>query len=874
MPLTILFSDVEGSTRLLDFLGEAYEGALVRQFDLIREATLRHGGVEVDIHGDGFFAVFESAAQAVAAAVDAQRLLHAETWPQGAAFRVRIGIHSGHLKRSASPRLSFVGLDIHRTARICALSHGGQVLVSRSVLTDPMFHLPEGVSIRELGAYRLKDFDTPEALADLVIEGLPSSFPPLRTPEHRPNNLPSAFRPLVGRKTERKALLALLRRKDTRLVTLTGAGGIGKTRLALDIAGSLLGDFPDGVFQVQLSAITVPELVAPAIAQTLSSLEHPDRSILESLVHAIGQRRMLLLLDNFEQVISARSLIHDLLQACAGLKVMVTSREPLGIAPEREYPLQPLALPDAATQLKPVQLMRFDSILMFVERVRVFQPDFTVTEDTASSLVEVCRRLDGLPLAIELAASRIRMIDPKTLLRRLQIGQEGVLSSGNAVTERHGSMRNAVGWSFKLLEPEERLLIGRLAIFAGGFDLESAVAINADIGSDDHVIDLINSLGRKSLLQRTGSGSNRIRMLETVREFALHELAASGSFHTVGQQHLDHVTSRVTSAAALLTGPHQREGAARISAEMGNVRAALDFAISIRRLRPISQILRSLLWYWIPRGQFTEGETWAARALDIVPSECDEESRAAILDVIGWLRLMAGDWVGATPYFQACRPIYQSLGFERESVMALMIEGITQATSTGEMEASGKVHAALASFQRLDDAYGIGLTLTALGEAARLQSDYERAGTLFEEALAAMRKVGNSYWIGALLNNLAYVRLRAGDWSGAVAFLDEAFELAAEYENPMLTVYYVAAMARVGLVQGRAGDTVRLCGAVEAQLERLGTRLEPADQMEFDDTISQARSQVPEAEFQSLRREGRRWSGNDAVAAAVILRGH
>lgn len=436
-------------------------------------------------------------------------------------------------------------------------------------------------------------------------------------------------------------------------------------------------------------------------------------------------------------------------------------------------------------------------------------------------------------------------------------------------------MRSAVDWSFNLLDPEERHLIGRLSIFAGGFDLESAVAVNASVGSEDQVIDLINSLGRKSLLQRMGSGATtRIRMLETVRELALEELDASGDLSDVAQLHLDHVIARVTAAAGLLTGPLQREGADRISVEMGNIRAALDYACRGRRLGAISEILRSLLWYWIPRGQFTEGEAWAARALNIGSSEADEASRAAILDVAGWLRLMAGDWAGALPYFQACRPIYQSLGFERESVMALMIEGITQTASTGEMAASEKVHAALASFRRLEDSYGIGLTLTALGEAARLEGDHQRAGVLFDEALAAMRKVGNSYWICALLQNLAYVRLHANDGTGAVAFLSEALDLAAEYENPMLTVYYIAAMARVGLLQGHANLAVRLCGAAEAQLERLGARLEPADQMEFERTISEARSQLAETEFRSLRREGRRWSGNDAVTAAAILRGN
>ncbi|WP_421693591.1 tetratricopeptide repeat protein [Aestuariivirga sp.] len=873
--LTILFTDLEGSTRLLDVLGESYETALVRQFELIREATFRHGGVEVDIHGDAFFAVFENAARAVAASADAQRLLHSETWPQGVKFRVRMGLHTGRPRRSDSPGLRFVGLDIHRAARICALAHGGQVLVSRPVLEDPSFSMPEGVTLRDLGTYQLKDIDSPEALADLVIEGLPSSFPSLRSPDNRPNNLPSALRPLIGRKAERKAIRALLRRKDTRLVTLTGAGGIGKTRLALDVAGALLDDFPDGVFQVQLAAITVPELVAPAIAQAMRFLENPVRSILESLSHAIGQRRILLLLDNFEQVIPAQSLIVDLLQACKRLKIIVTSREPLGIAPEREYPLRPLALPDVSQGLKPAQLMRYDGILMFVERVRAFQPDFTLTADIASALVEVCQRLDGLPLAIELAASRIRMIDPETLLRRLQTGQERLLSSANAVTERHRSLRNAIGWSFNLLDPEERLLITRLSVFAGGFDLESAVALNSSVDGGDQVVELINSLGRKSLLQRTGSrSSSRIRMLETVREFALEQLAASGDLAAVSNQHLDHVSTLVAAAAERLTGPHQREAAARIQAEMDNVRAALDYAIHSRRLEAASAILRSLLWYWIPRGQFTEGETWASRALKVVPDEGEEANRAAILDVAGWLRMMAGDWAGAGPYFQACRPLYQSLGLEREAAMTLMTEGITQTAATGDLEGSEKVHAALARFRDLDDPYGVGLTLTALGEAARLDGDHARAGVLFDEALIAMRKAGNSYWIGALLQNLAYVRLHGNDWAAAVTFLGEALDIASEYDNPMLTVYYVAAMARVGLIQGQFNEAARLCGAAEAHLERMGAQLEPADQMEFDMTITQARAQLTEPAFQSLRREGMRWSANDAIAAAAMLRGH
>lgn len=872
-PLTILFTDVEGSTRLLDFLGDEYEGALGRQFELIRQATVQNGGVEVDIHGDAYFAVFDNAARAAAAASEAQRLLHAETWPRGATLRVRMGLHTGHPKPADDPKLKFVGLDVHRAARICAVAHGGQVLLSHSVLSDPGFELPAGVTIREVGAYRLKDFDTPESLAWFAIEGLPSSFPPLRSSESHPNNLPSTLRPLVGRKAAKKMIRALLRRKDTRLVTLTGAGGIGKTRLALDVAGSLLADFPDGVFQVQLAAIAVPELVGPAIAQAIGLLENPGRTILDSLVHAIGQRQMLLVLDNFEQVIPAEALIVDLLQSCKRLKVIVTSREALNVAPEREFPLQPLTLPEPNSTLKPAELMRFDGIQMFIERVRDFQPGFTLTEDISSALVEICRRLDGLPLAIELAASRIRMIDPNTLLRRLRQGQERLLSSGSPVTARHQSMRNAIGWSYNLLEPDEKLLIGRLSVFAGGFDLDSAVALNRDIGSDDHVIELLNSLGRKSLLQRAGSGSStRIRMLQTVREFALDQLAASGEFPAVSGQHLDHVSSLVSAASTLLTGTQQREGAARISAEIDNVRAALDYAIRTSHLQAVSNILRSMLWFWIPRGQFTEGETWAARALRIEPAAGDDLSRATVLDVVGWLRMMAGDWAGALSYFQSCRPIYQRLGLASESAMALMTEGITQTASTGESEASLKVNSALEEFRRLDDSYGVGLTLTALGEAARLDGDYARARTLFDEALIAMRKVGNTYWIGALLQNLAYVRLREGDWTSAVALLGEAREIAAEYENPMLPVYYVAAMARVGLIQGQINQTARLCGAAEAQLERLGTRLEPADQMEFDMTLAEVRSRLTAPAFELLRQEGMAWSGSEAVAAATMLR--
>jgi predicted ATPase/class 3 adenylate cyclase len=869
--LTLLFTDIEGSTQLVEALGERYGEVLDRHFELLRQATSGEGGREVDAHGDAYFAVFGRPAIAIAAAVRAQRLLHDEPWPGGARVRVRMGLHTG------DPQLKtdhYIGLDIHRGARIRDVGHGGQILLSSATRSEAEGGLPPGVSLRDLGTHRLKDIRFPETLSDLVIEGLPSHFAPIRSLDNRPSNLPAAFTPFIGRDREKADLDALLRRDEVRIVTLTGAGGTGKTRLSTEVAGAMLDVFVDGVFQILLSAVTEPRLVPPTIAQTLGIPEFAGRPVLETLKHAMANRRMLLVIDNFEQVVAAAPMVVELLNACPKLKALLTSREALNIPQEREYRLAPLQTPEAGPGADPATLETYDAVRLFVERTRDMHRDFALTKDTAPVVAQICRRLDGLPLAIELAVSQLRVLDPPALLKRMNERLGGLGSDDRAVERRHRTLHDAISWSYDLLDETERRLFRHVSVFVSGFSLEAAQAVCKDGPEHEGILDKLTSLARKSLLLRDMvEGEPRLRILETVHEYSRERLKESGEYIEFRGRHMAYMLDVAERMAPRLLGPDQRRSVGRLLTEADNLRAAMDCALERRDGDAISRLTKSLLWLWIPRGQFTEGEAWIARALLQTAGLGGSRERAVVLDVAGWLRLISGDWKGALPLFRECRPIYERLDMANAAALALMAEGITKTAATGDLAGIEQVAAALRQLRALGDAYGTGLTLTALGEGARLGGEPEKAQGYFEEALTCMRAVGNTYWIGALLENLAHVRLQVQDWTGAVSLLKEALELAREYDYPMMVNHYVAAMGEVALIRGQPAEAAQLFGAADAFLRSLGVKFEPTDQAAFEQNMAVARAQLGAPLYDLRFAEGTQWSKTQAIAASIPLRG-
>ena len=607
--VTFLFTDIDGSTKLLQRLGPRYADVLGDHQRLLRAAFAAHSGYEVDTQGDSFFVAFPTAPDALAAAAEATRALAAHSWPEGVTVRIRMGLHAG------APRLvgdRYVGLDVHRAARIAASGHGGQILLSAPAAELARHDLPDGMTLRDLGVHRLKDLQHPERVYQAVLADLPADFPPLKALDARPHNLPVQTTPLLGREREVAALCVLVCRDDVRLVTLTGPGGIGKTRLSVQVAAEVLDGFPDGVWNVRLSRLTDPALVVPTIATTLGLKESGATPLAEVLRGYLADKRLLLVLDNFEQVVAAASQVGELLAACPGVKSLVTSRVRLHLHGEHEYALRPLALPDPAHLPPPERLSQYAAVALFIERAQAAQTDFAVTNATAPAVAEICARLDGLPLAIELAAARVKVLPPPALLKRLERALPVLVGGARNLDERQHTMRATLQWSYDLLSPEEQRLFRRLSVFVGGCTLEAAEAIciapegAAPLGID--VLEGLASLVDQSLLQqREEGGEPRFVMLYVIREFALEQLEASGEAPVLYQAHASYCLNLALQAEPQLKGPQARPWLDRLEREHDNLRAALGWAHGSGDTAVVMQLAGALKEYWYGRGRIAEG---------------------------------------------------------------------------------------------------------------------------------------------------------------------------------------------------------------------------------------------------------------------------
>ena len=640
--LTFLFTDIEGSTRLWENNAPAMQAALARHDELLRWAIEERGGYVFKRVGDAFCAAFLTAPDALEAAIEFQRKLLSSELEESVPLRVRIGLHTGAAEERDG---DYFGPPLNRVARLLSAAHGSQVLLSLPAQELVRDQLPADTSLRDLGEHRLKDLFRPERVFQLLAPELPSEFPPLRTLDTYRNNLPLQPTPLIGREKEVSEVCDLLRHDETRLLTLTGPGGTGKTRLALQAAADLLDDFPDGTFFAPLATLTEAELFLPAVAETLGVREIGEQPLAETLKDYLRERRMLLLLDNFEQVLGAAPTVTELLAGAPGLKVLATSRAPLGLYGEHEFPVPPLTLPDLERPPPLERLTQYEAVGLFLERARALKPDFTITNESAPAVAEICVRLDGLPLAIELAAARIKMLPPRAMLQRLTSRLKLLTGGARDLPERQRTLRATIEWSFALLDQGEQLLFARLAVFSGGRTLEAIEAIcdsEGDLGVE--AFDGISSLLDKSLLRQEEGpdGEPRFVMLETVHEFTREKLQGSGEAEEIRRAHAEYFLILAEEADPELRGPHQLEWLERLEAEHENMRAALSWASERKEVEVALRLGGALGWFWSMRGYQSEGRRWLEEAL-AMDGRVSSEVRAMALAGAGWLAENQGD---------------------------------------------------------------------------------------------------------------------------------------------------------------------------------------------------------------------------------------
>ena len=876
--VTFLFTDVEGSARLWEQQPEAMRAALVRHDAIVEAGVGRHGGVVVRPRGEGDsrFAVFARATDAVAAAATVQRALHAEAWPKQAPLRVRMALHTGEADLREG---DYYGPAVNRCARLRAVAHAGQTLLSQATYDLVRDALPEGTSLRDVGERRLRDLTRPERVYQLLVAELAQDFPPPRSLEALPNNLPVLLTPLIGREREVETARQWLRRPNIRCLTVTGPAGIGKTRLALQVGADLLDAFESGVFFVGLETVRDPNLVASTIAQALRVREPEDRSVLDGLKEHLRGAHMLLILDNFEQVAAAGPLVAELLVACPRLKVLVTSRVPLRLRGEQEFALPPLQLPDPEP-LPPVDLLgRYEAVRLFVERAQAVKPDFALTEENAPAVVEICHRLDGLPLAIELAAARIRLLPPRAMLPRLANRLSMLTGGARDLPERQQTLRGALAWSYDLLSADEQTLFRRLAVFAGGCTLEAAQAVCGADDGEPTVLDGLDSLMAKNLLRRLvqeeeRDGEPRFALFETVREYALERLAASDEAEPIQRRHATYYLALAEQAAPELRGPQQLAWFDRLEREHVNLRAALRWAIGRGETEAGLRLGGALGPFWHMRGHLREGREWLAELLAAPGAVAPTAARARALAALGGLTWYQGEYETARALLEESVAIGRKLGPDGRRGLASSLAWLGQVTQEGDPAAARTwLEEALAIGREVGDSPLIAHVLNVLGEVARCEHDYARAVGLYEEGLAVARALGEQWRIGAALHNVGQVVQHHGDTRRAAALFGESLTLMRQLGDTRAVAHCLAALAGTAARGGDDERAARLFAAADALLDGIGARLDPADRAERDRQVAATRARLGDAAFEAALAQGRALSLEQAAAEALGMAG-
>ncbi len=797
--VTFLFTDIEGSTRLWEQAPEAMRRALAAHDALLDQLITERGGTVFKTVGDAFCAAFDSAGAAVATAVAGQRALASLTVGDAGPLRVRMALHMGE------PELrddDYFGPPVNRVARLLSAGHGGQILLSESVQAAITPELPDDLSLLDLGVHELRDVPDPIHIWQLDVAGLPTGFAPLKTLDYDPTNVPAPLTSFIGRDELLSEIAAMLREPAVRLVTLTGPGGIGKTRLASQLAAQTRDDFPNGRYLVELAPVTDPALMLDTIATALGVPEEPDQTK-ETTLHAwLRPRRLLLILDNFEQILGAAPLVTAILRAAPQVRVVVTSREALRVYGEHEVEVPMLALPDERRALSPDDLVAYEAIALFVNRAQAVRRSFTLTAINAPAIAEICQRLDGLPLAIELAAARSRLFSPQQMLERLSDRLAFLGQGSRDLPERQRSLRAAIQWSYDLLRPDAQRFFRALSVFSGGMTLDAITAVAAGDEPDDDLYDAVQSLVDQSLVREIGGsdGEPRFAMLETLREFAREQLRETGEEEEAQRRHAAYFVALASEAEVQLGGSDQQRWADMLETEHDNIRAALTYAFATGGFDAVARICLGIQRFWSLRSHVAEGRAWLTRAL-AARAELEPETVAALHYAAGSLAEDNNDLATAELEYQAAADQAETIGN-----LGLAARGLTGVGNVAhdrgnyararEMQTRA-IELARASGERSREAAALG----NLGNIAFAEGDYATAAARWHDCLRIMREFGDVRSVGSLLSNLGSAAVSQCKLEEGAALHREAIELQRSLGDKRSLIFSLINLAQVQYLQ-------------------------------------------------------------------------
>ena len=805
-------------------LGQGYVELQMVHHELLREAFRSNEGRELRTEGDSFFCVFASALDACHAAAAAQQSFAEHRWPEGGALRVRIGLHTGEAPLMGD---EYIGLDVHHAARIAGAAYGGQVLVSEATQALVAGRLPERLQLRDLGLHRLRDLAGTEHLYQLLVEGVPDVFPALRTLDGTPNNLPTQLTSFVGR----SEMVARAKRlvETSRLLTLTGPGGIGKTRLSLQVAAETFDQFPDGVYFIALSAVRDPEVIPSVIAQAIGIPMTGNRLPLDMVIEHLRNRKTLLVIDNFEQLLpEAAGFPSTLLQASPNLKVIVSSRAPLRAYGEHEFPVEPLLIPDSTTHPSLDILSQYEAVKLFIERATAAKPDFYATNENAPAIAGICERVDGLPLAIELAAARIKLFSPQALYSRLEKSFSALGVGARDLPSRQQTLTGAIAWSYDMLDAPGRRLLARFSVFARGAGLEQAGAVCGpaeEVGGD--VVTGLDELADQSLLRRVPDVEEpRLLMLQTIREFGAERLQESGEAEVIRDRHAEAFAAMAEEVEGRLLGSERKAQLDRLARDHDNLRAALDWCISGHRTE-LALRLASAMWrFWQMRGHLHEGRSRIEAVLDLPGVDKHPAAHRRALEAAGGIAYWQADMHAAQAWYDDCLVLTRATGDKNAIANAIYNDSFPLVVGRTDMaRALPLLDEALGLFRELDDAPGIARCLWGIGNVHHFLQDYDAAVPPLEESIELFRKLGQGFGLGWSLHTRALVAINLGDPTTAQPLVTEALGLFSKAGDVSGIMILLDDSAQIARLREQRLRSLRLAGAAAGMQARSGAQL-------------------------------------------------